>query len=224
LRWALYEAAKNSSHQTQSRPPVLRQGQRPSRRQDRRDLDRASVHATLLPHSARSRSRGRVRHADLTLRAGDGAGRLFAHQGQLRSAPATGMLTSTRAGQPYNTDAIALPRGGHPNTIVVADDVRIVEHRGNPGRPHAATEPSRTLIQGASSSLRCKPTTLTDTKPNTTNPHPHAPKKRLDTQPRTGDARPRTSRLGYPGTPAQGRSRLRSFSTRSRCREPRTRC
>jgi len=78
-------------------------------------------------------------------------------------------------------------QGGHPNTIVVADDVRIVEHRGNPGRPHAATEPSRTLIQGASSSLRCKANTLSNTKPNTTNPNPRAPKQVLDTHTSTGN-------------------------------------
>jgi hypothetical protein len=48
------------------------------------------------------------------------------------------MLTSTRAGQPQNIDAIALPPGGHPNTIVVADDTKFVEHPGNAGRPHAA--------------------------------------------------------------------------------------
>jgi len=78
-------------------------------------------------------------------------------------------------------------QGGHPNTIVVADDVRIVEHRGNPGRPHAATEPSRTLIQGASSSLRCKANTLSNTKPNTTNPNPRTPKQVLDTHTSTGN-------------------------------------
>ena len=48
------------------------------------------------------------------------------------------MLTSTRAGQPQNIDAIALPPGGHPNKIVVADDKKFVEHPGNAGRPHAA--------------------------------------------------------------------------------------
>src|SRR5580700_2921487 len=76
---------------------------------------------------------------------------------------------------------------GHPKTIVVADDVRIVEHRGNPGRPHAATEPHGTLIQGASSSLRCKANTLNNTKPNTTNPNPPAPKQVLDTHTSTGN-------------------------------------
>ena len=72
---------------TQSRPCLLRATQGPSRRQDRRDLNRTSVHTTLLPHLAQSRSRDRVRHADLTLTAIDGAGRLFAHQGRPRSAP-----------------------------------------------------------------------------------------------------------------------------------------
>ncbi len=49
------------------------------------------------------------------------------------------MPASIRAGRPSNTDATALPRtGGHPITIVVADDTNIVEHLGNAGRPHAA--------------------------------------------------------------------------------------
>jgi hypothetical protein len=44
---------------------------------------------------------------------------------------------------PSNTDATALPtNGGHPITIVVADDTTFVEHLGNAGRPHPA--PSRT--------------------------------------------------------------------------------
>jgi len=77
--------------------------------------------------------------------------------------------------------------GGHPSTIVVADDIRIVEHRGNTGRPHAAAKPSRTLIQRGSSSLRCEPTTFNETKPNTTNPNPRAPKEALDTQTSTGN-------------------------------------
>jgi NTE family protein len=47
---------------------------------------------------------------------------------------------SLRAGRPSNTDATALPAhdGGHPITIVVADDTTFVEHLGNAGRPHAA--------------------------------------------------------------------------------------
>jgi hypothetical protein len=99
------------------------------------------------------------------------------------------MLTSTRAGQPHNTDAIALPPGGHPNTIVVADDTTIVEHRGNAGRPHAAAnQPSRTPGQRRSSPLRCKTNTLTDTNPNTTNPNPHAPKNLSTRTPQTGNA------------------------------------
>ena len=45
------------------------------------------------------------------------------HQGHPRSAPATGVPASIRAGRPSNTDATALPTtGGHPITIVVADD------------------------------------------------------------------------------------------------------
>ena len=38
-----------------------------------------------------------------------------------------------------NTDGTAFPaHGGHPITIVVADDTTFVEHPGNAGRPHAA--------------------------------------------------------------------------------------
>lgn len=107
------------------------------------------------------------------------------------SAPATRMLTSTRAGQPHNTDAIALPSGGHPNTIVVADDTTFVEHRGNAGRPHAAANhPSHTPGQRRSSSLRCKTTTPTDTNPNTTtDTNPHAPKNTSTRTPQTGNTR-----------------------------------
>jgi hypothetical protein len=77
--------------------------------------------------------------------------------------------------------------GGHPNPIVVADDIRIVEHRGNAGRPHTAAKPSRTFIQRGSSSLRCKPNTLSNTDLNATYPNPRAPKEVLDTHTSTGN-------------------------------------
>jgi len=48
---------------------------------------------------------------------------------------------STRAVRPKNTDATALPPGGHPIKIVVADGPRSVEHLGNAGRPHAVPGP-----------------------------------------------------------------------------------
>jgi hypothetical protein len=97
-----------------------------------------------------SRSEQAVRHTGLDVsvdssarrRAGrDGRDRPSKHQGHPRSAPATGVPASTRAGRPSNTDATALPaHGGHPITIVVADDQRFVEHLGNAGRPHAAAD------------------------------------------------------------------------------------
>jgi hypothetical protein len=80
---------------------------------------------------------------------------------------------SIRAGRPWNTEATALPPGGHPIRIVVADDKRFVEHLGNAGRPHAATGPYRVCTgprvgQGRTSSLRCGRSTLT----NTSGPEP----------------------------------------------------
>jgi len=42
----------------------------------------------------------------------------------------------------YNTESTALPTRGHPISIVLADDTtNVVEHQGNAGRPHAATQP-----------------------------------------------------------------------------------
>ena len=84
-----------------------------------------------------------LRHPGLNTAAGsDGRDRPLQHQGHPRSAPATGVPASTRAGRPSNTDATALPtHGGHPITIVVADDTSFVEHLGNAGRPHAADRP-----------------------------------------------------------------------------------
>ena len=54
------------------------------------------------------------------------------------------MHASTRAGRPYNTDATAAPTGGHPISIVVADDTSFVAHLGNAGRPHRRRQPAQT--------------------------------------------------------------------------------
>ena len=65
------------------------------------------------------------------------------------------MPASTRAGRPSNTDATALPtHGGHPITIVVADDTSFVEHLGNAGRPHAAADRPITSLHRPSGSSR----------------------------------------------------------------------
>jgi hypothetical protein len=94
------------------------------------------------------------------------------------------MLTSIRAGQPHNIDAIALPPGGHPNKIVVADDTRFVEHPGNAGRPHAA----------AAHQPQHQPAT-------------RRAKKASPRTPQTGNARPRTTPPTCHLSPALGRSR-----------------
>jgi hypothetical protein len=124
----------------QSRPSVLRGGQSAARREDRGDLRRAPIRAALLSRAAQPRPRRRIRDAELSTALGSGGWhRPPRHQGHPRSAPATGVPASIRAGRPHNTDATALPTtGGHPITIVVADDTNIVEHPGNAGRPHAA--------------------------------------------------------------------------------------
>src|SRR4030095_9477638 len=124
----------------QSRPSVLRSRQGTSRRQDRGDLGRSSVRQALLSRAAQPRPRRRVHDAELSTARRGGWHRPSRHQGHSRSAPATGVPASTRAGRPSNTDATALPTtGGHPITIVVADDTNTVEHLGNAGRPPAAT-------------------------------------------------------------------------------------
>ena len=147
LRWALYEAAKNSSHGEISRQPLLRQGQGATRREDRRDLGRTSARAPQLSRAAGDRARSRLRHPGLSdvFSGSDGACRPHKHQGLEQSAPATGVPASVRAGRPSNTDATAPPIGGHPITIVVADRLRPVEHLGNAGRPHAV--PGRIITQ-----------------------------------------------------------------------------
>ena len=69
--------------------------------------------------------RSRLRDARLITARTDSGGwhRPPRHQGHPRSAPATGVPASVRAGRPSNTDATALPtNGAHPITIVVADD------------------------------------------------------------------------------------------------------
>jgi hypothetical protein len=97
--------------------------------------------------------------------------------GSPRSAPETRMPASIRAGRPQNTDATALPpNGGHPITIVVADDTSFVEHPGNAGRPHVADRPQHQVCtgprvrQGRTSSLRSGRSTLT----NACGPEPSA--------------------------------------------------
>jgi len=56
------------------------------------------------------------------------------------------VLASTRAGWPLNTDATALPQGGHPIKIVVADENNFVEHPGNAGRPHVVSNRNITSV------------------------------------------------------------------------------
>ena len=66
-------------------------------------------------------------------------------------------------------------QGGHPNTIVVADDIRIVEHRGNAGRPHAAATkpiPHAHAMSFVFAPLQAEH--VSNTKPTTTNPNPCA--------------------------------------------------
>ena len=141
LRWALFEAAMNALASPQPRPRLLQRGEGSSRRQAGRHLRRPPVRPPLLPRAAQPRSRHRLRHAGLIAIVGDdGQGRPHQHHGSPpRSAPATGVPASHPAGRPSNTDATALPvHGGHPITIVVADDITFVEHLGNAGRPHAA--------------------------------------------------------------------------------------
>ena len=83
LRWALYEAAKNSSHRRSPDHDYYATGQRASRRQDRRDLRRPPVRPTLLSRAARRRSRRGLRHPRLSISpaGSDGARRPPEHQG-----------------------------------------------------------------------------------------------------------------------------------------------
>ena len=129
LRWALYEAAKNSSHH---RSPDHQYYVAVKERHDGK-IAAISVArqfaAALLSRAAQPRPRRRVHDAQLSTALGSGRWhRPPRHQGHPRSAPATGVPASIRAGRPSNTDATALPTtGGHPITIVVADDTNIVE-------------------------------------------------------------------------------------------------
>ena len=141
MRWALFEAAMNASHRRSPDHAYYSDGEGPSRRQAGRDLGGPSVRPALLSRPAQPRSRRRLRDAGLIATVGSGGrDRPRQHHGSPpRSAPATGVPASLRAGRPSNTDATALPaHGGHPITIVVADDTLFVEHLGNAGRPHAA--------------------------------------------------------------------------------------
>jgi len=123
----------------QSRPRLLHGGEAASRRQAGGDLRRSPVGPPLLSHVAQPRPRSRVRHPSLTPAGDDGPGRSPQHhQSSPRSAPATRVPASLRAGRPYNTDATALPTGDIQIPIVVADDMTFVERLGNAERPHAA--------------------------------------------------------------------------------------
>jgi transposase len=141
LRWALYEAAKNSSHH---RSPDHDYYAAVKERHDGKiaAISVARQFARRCYHVLRNLDPDIV-YAIPQLSTALGSGRWHRpprHQGQPRSAPGTGVPASIRAGRPSNTDATALPTtGGHPITIVVADDTNNVEHLGNAGRPHAAT-------------------------------------------------------------------------------------
>ncbi len=108
--------------------------------------------ARLLPHPAQHRPSRGLRHPRRLLtptNAGLGVWNRPTHTstglcGQLLSVACTpafvldGLETPTR---PH------LPSGGHPITIVVADDKPFVEHLGNAGRPHRPRRPHRSLHQ-----------------------------------------------------------------------------
>jgi transposase len=94
----------------QPRPRLLRGGQGPPRRQDRRHLRGPQAGPPLLPRAAQRRPEAGLRHPGLNAATGrHGRDRPPPHQGHPRSAPATGVPASTRAGRPSNTDATALP-------------------------------------------------------------------------------------------------------------------
>jgi len=176
-------------------PRLLHHGEGPSRRQAGSDLRGPSARSALLAHLAQPRSRRRVRDAGLISVGSGGRDRPRQHHGSPpRSAPATGVPASICAGRPSNTDASALPaHGGHPITIVVADDTTFVEHPGNAGRPHAAinrpitsvhrpSDRSRSLV--ARPRLRLRARHLT----NTGGPGAPRAKRTLTTGAHTGNA------------------------------------
>jgi hypothetical protein len=139
----------------QPRPRLLRHGHGPPRRQDRRHLRGPQAGPPLLPRAAQHRARAGLHAPGLNITTGrNGRDRPSPHQEHPRSAPATGVPASVRAGRPSNTDATALPTGGHPIRIVVADDTSFVEHPGNAGRPHAATDRPTTTLHRPSGSSR----------------------------------------------------------------------
>ena len=110
----------------QPRPRLLHDGEAASRRQAGGDLRRPPVGPPLLPHVAQPRPRSGVRHPGLNPAGDDGPGRSPQHHESLpRSAPATGVPASLRAGRPYNNDATALPTGDIQIPIVVADDIDV---------------------------------------------------------------------------------------------------
>jgi hypothetical protein len=170
LRWALYEAAKNSSHLRSPDHAYYGAVKKHPDGKIAANLRGPEAGPPLLPLAARHPSRRGLRDPSLTIAAGrDGRDRPSRHQGQPRSAPATGVPASIPAGRPSNTDATARPtHGGHPIRIVVADDTGCVVHLSNAGAPAPPTGPERVCTeprvrQGRSSSLRCGGSTLTDT-------------------------------------------------------------
>jgi hypothetical protein len=140
LRWALFDAGKAAARATS---PDYDYYQAVKKAHDGKLATIAMARKLARRcNPAGPRPRGGLRHAHrlkLTNPVGiDGADRLSQTSGSLRSAPATRMPASSNAGRPYNTEATALPTGGHPNTTVVADDIWFVAFLGNAGRPHAA--------------------------------------------------------------------------------------
>ena len=98
------------------------------------------------------------------------------HQGHPRSAPGTDVPASIRARRPSNTDATALPTtGGHPITIVVADDTNTVEHRGNAGPP----TPPRTEPKPIQPSIAAGRAPLTQVTPDARHPAGRRPRLAL---------------------------------------------
>src|SRR5918994_2131842 len=97
------------------------------------------------------------------------------HQGHPRSAPATGVPASTRAGRPSNTDATALPPKGDTRSRLLSPTTSTSSStQVTLGAPTPPTGPPRVCTgprvgQGRTSSLRYGRSTLT----NTCGPEPH---------------------------------------------------
>ena len=140
LRWALFEAANNASHQRSPDHDYYTDGQGPSRRQAGRDLRRPPVRPALLPRAAQPRPRRRLRRRRLTPRRRRRLGTptiniTGLYRGQLPqpACPPASVLDGLRT--------LTRPRshhGGHPITDCCRRRHTFVEHLGNAGRPHAA--------------------------------------------------------------------------------------